>query len=649
MTQGNQIVTVAGHCPVRLKGVDIPGLEYNNTGDGPSGAPNKPLAVAQEAVNNWSCNFVRLTLNQDRWLGTACGTNVANYQALVQGVVDWCNTHNAYVLLDLHWNDLGSAGGGNVCTGGQHDMPDDNSLLFWQSVASMPGLANNPAVFFDLYNEPGGATGSSALSDSAAGWGLWRNGGTVPAAADGAAYHTPGMQALLMAIRAAGANNMVWAGGQDWAFRLGGIVSHAAALTDTASGAGVVYATHIYPWKNGSCTSSACFDTAVPPAVLSAYPVMVTEFGPNSGDPDGFVAPLIDWINLHNLSYCAWSMNPGTAPCLIGDWPTFSPTSYFGTPFLNELLSTNPLGCNPATATPSPTPSASPTPLPACGSVVLYRINSAGPAYSDSNGDPWTVDSHFSGGSASSTTVTVTGTADPTLFKTNRWGNPLSYNFSLPNGTYLVTVLESENYWSGPGSRVFSLSLQGSVVEPNLDIYAASGGKFKAMTLTYTATVSTGTLNLVANASIDNAQFAGVEVMWIGPACSPTPTPYAGTPTDTPTMTASPTPSASPTPNLFASDGPLAILSAQPVPNPNPSVLTLCLNRAADSVTVDVFSTGFSQVLELKQGQLHGGYNNVALPAAWKTQANGLYFVRVRAKLGGQEAPPRTFKLMKLR
>ena len=115
--------------------------------------------------------------------------------------------------------------------------------MFWQDVAGKAGIANNPAVFFDLYNEPGGATGSSALTNDAAGWALWRNGGTVPAASDGTAYVSPGMQGLLSGIRGAGANNLVWAGGIDWAFDLSGVTTYSAALTDTVAGNGVVYAT----------------------------------------------------------------------------------------------------------------------------------------------------------------------------------------------------------------------------------------------------------------------------------------------------------------------------------------------------------------------------------------------------------------------
>lgn len=649
MRYGNKIVTVAGQCEVRLKGVDVPGLEWSNTGDGPTSA-NKNLTSVQRAVNDWSCNFIRLPLNQARWMGNACGANAGSYRALVQQIVDWCNTNNVYVLLDLHWSDTGVIGGGSICTAGQHDLPDDNSLLFWQDVASTVGIANNPAVLFDLYNEPGGAKLSSALQDNPYSWALWRDGGTVPATSDGTAYHSPGMQGLLMGIRGAGANNLVLAGGIDWAFSLKGITAYGAALTDTAQGQGVAYATHIYPfkWGGNGCVVAACFDSAVPAAVMNTYPVVVTEFGPNVGDPEGFLAPLLAWINLHGLGFSAWSFHPGASPCLISDF-AFTPTSYFGTPFLNQLQSTNPLGCNPPTNTPSPTVSATPTALPSCGDVVLYRINCGGGAVTDSNGDLWSADSHFSGGTPSSTTITVGGTTDPVLFRTNRWADPVTYTFSVPNGNYLVTILQSENYWGAAGARSFNILIQGAVVASNLDVFAAAGGKFQALTLTYTTTVSNGTLTVSGDASVDNAQFAGIIITRQGAACTATPTPYAGTPTETPTITPSPTATATPTMNIFNTAGPLRILAAQAVPNPSPAFLSLMLSRDADSAKVEVFSTGFSQVLEWKQERLIGGYNNVALPPGWKGLPNGVYFVSVRAKGGGEESPPKLFKMMKLR
>jgi hypothetical protein len=359
MVLGNQIVEVSGHCPVRLHGVNVCGLEWSNTGVGPAGSPNPALASVQEAVDNWGSNFIRLPLNQDRWLGTACSSNGTGYQAIVTAIVDWCGANNAYVLLDLHWNDLGQAGANNACTAGQHDMPDDNSTLFWQSVAAR--YANNPAVFFDLYNEPGGAAGTTSLTSDAAGWNLWRNGGTVPVFADGVAYHTPGLQGLLNAIRAAGANNMVWAGGINWAFDLSGLPTYNAWLSDTGSGHGVVYATHIYPYKlaGNGCVTAACFNSGVPAAVKSACPVMVTEFAPNLNDPEGFISPLLAWINANNMGYSPFAMLYYATPNFILDW-NYTPSPWFGAPVKAALLAITPGAC---ASTPVPTPTLTHSPV----------------------------------------------------------------------------------------------------------------------------------------------------------------------------------------------------------------------------------------------------------------------------------------------
>jgi len=409
-----KLVTAVGNCPVVLKGVNVPGLEYSETGSGPSGSgSNGNLTSVEVAVTQWGANLIRLPLDQDRWMGTACAasTSAAAYQQIVENIVNWCNANNVYVLLDLHWSDLGVAGSGNVCGGatsvataltpvcqtyssGQHDMPDDNSTLFWQSVASQSWTQNNPAVLFDLYNEPGGAnlptmcSGSSGLNTSASGWALWRNGGEEAATADGTAYHTPGMQGLMNTIRAAGANNVIVAGGINWAFDLRGLAWYNDWLTDTATGHGVIYATHIYPWKAGSygCASPGCgCDTAssfeLPvEGVLGVQPIIVSEFGPyvsgSTTDPDQFVPNILPWINGGNsagiqLNFTAWCMNTGDNPPLLSSWSynasspsasVYTPNTYFGKLVLASLTSTAGGGCLP-TATPSvsPTFTSSPT------------------------------------------------------------------------------------------------------------------------------------------------------------------------------------------------------------------------------------------------------------------------------------------------
>ena len=276
---------------------------------------------------------------------------------------------------------------------------------------------------------------------------------------------------------------------------------------------------------------------------------------------------------------------------------------------------------------------------------------------------------------------------------TNRWGNPLSYSFSIPNGNYQVKILESENYWKAAGKRVFSISLQGSVVLANYDLFAATGGIDQAVTLTYTATVSTGTLSLVGNASADNAQFAAIQLTWLGPACSPSPTAspsfsvsptISPTPSISPTFTVSPTFSVSPTmtatptisPTFSVSPtftvcptvtptgtvtptftatyttipfvGPLLILNGAGVPNPDPLALLVQLSRPADSISADFYSVSLTRVLQVRQENAAAGYNTLHLSQAWTLLPNGVYFVRVTAQLGSKVAPSRILKLIKL-
>src|ERR1035437_9775776 len=56
---GNKIVNAATGCPVFLKGVNIPSMEWQNTGEGPSGTTNGVLSTAQNAVSNWGANIIR--------------------------------------------------------------------------------------------------------------------------------------------------------------------------------------------------------------------------------------------------------------------------------------------------------------------------------------------------------------------------------------------------------------------------------------------------------------------------------------------------------------------------------------------------------------------------------------------------------------
>jgi hypothetical protein len=371
----NQIVapTNAG-CTVHLQGVNVDGMEFDATGS--QGPPGQGItATVAEAVTAWKANIVRIPMNQDWWFG--CGAGGANYQAIIDSIVNYCNANNAYVLLDLHWsgNQTGATspcgtGWGNDQTindGGQYQqfMPDDNSVTFWSSVAAH--YANNPAVLFDMYNEP--------FDYSSSGWTVWLQGGTntdVCCTGTSVSFHTPGMQALLNAIRAAGANNIVVAGGLDYAYDLTGLTYDACgggpcALTDT-TGHGVIYSSHIYPQKGSNPWVPSDGDSSISPTA-AIYPVIIGEFGQGNvitgytPDPDTngtWDQTLLQWMNGNNsasykYNWTSWDMHDGSCPCLISNW-SFAPTSYHGVPVSMALATPQPTCPSTATPTFSPTP-----------------------------------------------------------------------------------------------------------------------------------------------------------------------------------------------------------------------------------------------------------------------------------------------------
>jgi hypothetical protein len=102
-------------------------------------------------------------------------------------------------------------------------------------------------------------------------------------------------------------------------------------------------------------------------------------------------------------------------------------------------------------------------------------------AYRDSKGQSWSADHGFNTGSISNSapSATVTGTTDPTLFKTARVGTSsgadLQYQFTVAKGLYKVNLYFAETYFSSAGRRVFDVQMQGATVYSGLDIFAQAG------------------------------------------------------------------------------------------------------------------------------------------------------------------------------
>ena len=225
--QGNVLADDSGHT-VQLRGVNYSGFEFtaiegfdpqdpSGAQAGQAGGPN------WSAIASWHANAVRIPLNEASGLGGSCtqpGSSATrnpdpgqNYQSAVKTQVSQANAAGLYVILDLHW-----AAPGTTCPMLQTQMADQpNSIAFWTSVAN--AFKGNPAVVFELYNEPYfyGLTGSESE------WPVLMKGGTLsfyPAINSAGNYQNVNtswtvadMQSMLDAVRATGATNVVLVGG----------------------------------------------------------------------------------------------------------------------------------------------------------------------------------------------------------------------------------------------------------------------------------------------------------------------------------------------------------------------------------------------------------------------------------------------------
>lgn len=288
---GNTVCTANGNAHL-FHGVDRPSLEWSSQGE--------RLAPSDfDLMASWKANVVRIALNQDFWL-PGSSLSDSTYPARVDNAINWAESAGLDVILDLHWSDRGVLG--SCATSCQQVMADSNSTTFWTEVAGR--YKNDGRVLFELYNEPHDVT-----------WNVWKSGGS-----SGQSWTSVGMQQLYAAVRAAGADNLVIAGGLNYAFDLSGVPSN------RITGYNILYATHPY---NDSGKTSSTWDHAW--GFLTATdPVIVTEFGDGgSAAGDGGTAcasaysqELITYADAHNASWTAWAWFPGGCkfPSVIADW-----------------------------------------------------------------------------------------------------------------------------------------------------------------------------------------------------------------------------------------------------------------------------------------------------------------------------------------
>ena len=162
--------------------------------------------------------------------------------------------------------------------------------------------------------------------------------------------------------------------------------------------------------------------------------------------------------------------------------------------------------------------------LIALSAGAQVQINSGGPAVS-----PFVADEDFTGGTAidhanTIDTSKVTNPAPAAVYQTARNG---STTYTIPGFTagtsYLVRLHFCETYFTSSGSRTFNVSINGTQVLTDFDIFATAGGQNIANIQQFTEPAnSSGQFVIVFTSVVNLSLVSGIEVLSTGSCSVPT-------------------------------------------------------------------------------------------------------------------------------
>ena len=142
------------------------------------------------------------------------------------------------------------------------------------------------------------------------------------------------------------------------------------------------------------------------------------------------------------------------------------------------------------------------------------EINCGGPAVS-----PFVADIDFAGGGTihHTNTIDLSGVTNPApmaVYQTGRDGN---FTYTIPGfaagSSHTVRLHFAETFWSAAGSRIFNVSINGTQVLSNFDIFVAAGAKNKAIIEQFTANANSSGQYVIKFTTVkDNSLVNGIEI-----------------------------------------------------------------------------------------------------------------------------------------
>lgn len=143
-------------------------------------------------------------------------------------------------------------------------------------------------------------------------------------------------------------------------------------------------------------------------------------------------------------------------------------------------------------------------------SNLVFAVNAGGPATS-LNGIDYAVDRFASGGTPSSTTATIAGTTEQTLYQTERYGTT-TYQVPVTNATYSVRLHFVEMFHTTEGARSISVTVENEPVLLDVDLVAEYGAKTAVEIDVPMVVVGDQTLTIELTSSVDNGTISGFAI-----------------------------------------------------------------------------------------------------------------------------------------
>lgn len=154
---------------------------------------------------------------------------------------------------------------------------------------------------------------------------------------------------------------------------------------------------------------------------------------------------------------------------------------------------------------------------------VPLAVNAGGPDYTGTDFS-WIEDdgTYFLEGTPFTQEVTVTGTTDEDLYKSERFANDLRFLMSgMEPGNYAIDLHFAETFHTASDQRVFDVAIEGTTVLENYDIFDAAGGADIAVVETFEdVSVTDGILNITLTRSTGSATINAIAIKSVSPVAN---------------------------------------------------------------------------------------------------------------------------------